>query len=66
MALFYLLALSACLRFAQNNLAFYIFFLNLAVMLKAHIAWEKYILPFVVLVWFFKSINQETHDLLSD
>lgn len=55
-ALFYILAFLACLRFSQLNLAFWLLFVNCGLMLKAY-PWDKYLLPLLVVFWYLKSIN---------
>ncbi|MBD2387209.1 hypothetical protein [Cylindrospermum sp. FACHB-282] len=53
---FYCLALLACVRFSRINLAFWVILMNCGIMLKAY-PWEKYVLPLIVVFWYFQSIN---------
>ena len=54
MMLFYILALMACLRFLAINLESLLVLSNALMMLKSHIAWDKYLLPLIVILWFLK------------
>lgn len=55
-ALFYVLALFACLRFSRINLAFWILSFHALMMTKAY-PWDRYVLPLLVVFWYFKSIG---------
>jgi len=55
-ALFCFLAVVACVRFCRLDLPFWIVLLNSGLMLKAH-AWDKYVLPLVIVFWYLKSIE---------
>lgn len=57
-ALFYGLALLAVVRLARWNLAGVLLLTNAAVMLKAHIAWDKYALPMLVILWLLRAADQ--------
>jgi len=57
-ALFYILALPACIRFSRSDLISFMVFFNCAIGLKA-IPWDKYILPMAVAFWYLKSIRWE-------
>lgn len=59
-ALFYLLALLACLRFSQPNLMFLCVAFNCIILMKAHY-WSKYLLPLSVVFWYLKSLGLEDH-----
>lgn len=52
MLLFFGLALLACLRFAERTLPATLVIANAGVMFKAHIAWDKYALPLLVVLWY--------------
>ncbi|MDY6897432.1 MAG: hypothetical protein SWZ49_05045, partial [Cyanobacteriota bacterium] len=67
LALYYVLALIAFIRFSKINIAFWILLVNCGLMMKAF-PWDKYILPLLVVFWYLKSINslhQETPDGLT-
>ncbi len=55
MALFYACAVLASVRLSRPDLAFWALLFNALVMLKAHIAWDKYALPLLVWLWLLKS-----------
>lgn len=57
-ALFYVLSLLACIRFAQPNLMLLCILTNCIIMMKAHY-WSKYVLPLAVVFWYLKSLNLE-------
>jgi hypothetical protein len=59
MFLFYVLALVTCLRFSKINLSFWLLFVNSLLMMKSHIAWEKYIMPLLIVLWYVKVCEQE-------
>src|SRR5207247_11313118 len=52
--LFCCLALLTCIRFSRLNLAFWVVLFSSGLMLKAH-AWDKYVLPLLVVFWYLKS-----------
>lgn len=52
MLLFYGLALLACLRFAERTLPAILVAANAALMMKAYVAWDKYALPLLVVLWY--------------
>lgn len=52
--LLYFLGLLAFLRFSRINLAFWIILMHCGLMMKAY-PWDKYMLPLLVVLWFFKS-----------
>ncbi len=52
MAVFYVFALAACVRFDRLTLPALLVCVNALLMMKAHIGWDKYILPLVVVLWF--------------
>lgn len=56
MAMYYGLALLACLRFAKPDLLFWIVAFNALIMMKA-IPWDRYVLPLAVAFWYLKSIR---------
>ncbi len=53
LALLYGLALLATTRFLNINRDFFLVWCNVLLMAKAHIAWDKYALPLVVILWFY-------------
>jgi hypothetical protein len=55
--LFCCLALLTCIRFGRLNLAFWVVLFNSGLMLKAS-AWDKYVLPLVVVFWYLKSMDK--------
>lgn len=56
-ALFYVLALLACVRFSRINLAFWLLLSNCGIMIKAPMIWDKYALPLLIVFWYLKSIK---------
>jgi hypothetical protein len=66
MTLFYILALIACLRFLVMNLESLFVLTNVLMMLKSHIAWDKYILPLIVILWFLNAIGHKGTAFLND
>jgi hypothetical protein len=50
--LFYLLALAAVIRFWRPSLAVTLVASNALLMSKAHIAWDKYALPLLLVLWY--------------
>ena len=57
-ALFYVLSLLACIRFARPNLMFLCIVTNCVILMKAHY-WSKYVLPIAVVFWYLKSLKLE-------
>ena len=55
LVVYYLLALAAVLRFARPTLGLAILAANACILLKAHIFWEKYLLPMLVVFWLLKA-----------
>lgn len=55
MALFYALALAAWFRFGHGELPVFLVMANAAVILKAHLGWEKYALPLLVVLWYLQA-----------
>ena len=55
LVLFYTLALAACLRFNRYGLGTVLVYLNAIAMLKAHVGWDKYVLPMLVVLWYMKA-----------
>ncbi|MEM9506025.1 MAG: hypothetical protein AAGA01_18975, partial [Cyanobacteria bacterium P01_E01_bin.43] len=53
-ALYYTLALLACIRFVKPDLMFWIVAFHAAMMTKA-LPWDRYVLPLVVAFWYLKS-----------
>lgn len=58
MLLFFLLALGACLRFARWSLASVLVAVNAVLMLKAHVGWDKYALPLLVVLWYLRATDE--------
>jgi hypothetical protein len=54
MAIFYGLALAALLRFTRG-FPLLLVVVNAGMMMKAHIAWDKYALPLLVVLWYLRS-----------
>jgi hypothetical protein len=52
---YYALALVTAWRFLREPRASFFVMANAAVMLKAHVAWEKYALPLLVVLWYLRS-----------
>ncbi len=59
MAVFYILALMACLRFLTTDLESLLVLSNGLVMLKSHIAWDKYLLPLIIVLWFLNAYKRK-------
>lgn len=59
MTLFYILALMACLRFLAINLESSLVLSNVLLMSKSHIAWDKYLLPLIVILWVLNAIQDK-------
>ena len=57
---FYLLALLAALRFLKLSPVSVIFWANVILMFKSYVGWDKYILPLLVCLWYFKAVESET------
>jgi len=55
--LFYLCALLACFRFCSATPLAFLVYANAGVMMKAHIAWDKYTLPLLVVLWFLIALD---------
>lgn len=55
-SLVYGLGLLTCIRFNRINLASCLLLANMGLMLKAY-PWDKYVLPLLVVLWYFKSIQ---------
>lgn len=55
MVLYALLAALACLRFPPLSLPGLVLYTNAALMLKAHVAWDKYALPVLAVLWLLKA-----------
>lgn len=57
LTLYYYFALIATLRFSfRLDIAFWIVLVNCGLMMKAY-PWDKYVLPLLVVFWYFKSLN---------
>ncbi len=48
-------AVLALLRFWEPSLGALFFFTNALLMIKAHIAWDKYVLPLIAVLWWMKA-----------
>lgn len=55
-ALYYGLALLACIRFSKPDLLFWMVVFNALIMMKA-LPWDRYVLPLSVTFWYLKSIS---------
>ncbi len=58
MFVFFVLAALAVLRFSSNTPETWLFWANVGIMAKAHIGWDKYILPLLVCLWLSDAFNQ--------
>ncbi len=58
MGIFFILALLVCLRFRRFDLVGWLIIFNVALMMKAHIAWDKYMLPLLIVLWYLKSVGR--------
>lgn len=52
-----ILAACAAARFSRLDLASLFVWANALIMMKAHIGWDKYALPVLVVLWFMKSVG---------
>lgn len=52
---FYAFALLAVVQLRHRQLAFVLLLVNAALMSKAHIAWDKYALPLIVVLWYLEA-----------
>ena len=55
MLVFMFFATLACARFSEKTLMGALFWANVIIMLKAPIGWDKYALPLIVCLWYFKA-----------
>jgi hypothetical protein len=55
----YGLALLATIRFLKIGPDFFLVWTNVLLMAKAHIAWDKYTLPLIVVLWYHWSRQEE-------
>ena len=55
LGLFYVLALAAALRFRRPTLGSLFVLVNAVLMMKAHIAWDKYAVPLLVVLWYLQA-----------
>jgi hypothetical protein len=53
---FYAFALLAMVQLRGRRLAFVFLLVNAALMAKAHIAWDKYALPLIVILWYLEAL----------
>lgn len=51
-------AMMTMIRFFKLNLASILVFVNALLMLKAHVAWEKYTLPLIVILFLLKALDK--------
>lgn len=56
---FYLLAVVACIRLVRLDLAGWLVLANTLLMMLAHIAWDKYALPLLVVLWYLAGRNEQ-------
>ena len=54
---YYLLTVATCLRFSRMDLASWIVLANACMIMKAQLAWDKYLLPTMVVLWYLRSRN---------
>ena len=59
MGFFYVLALAACLRFSRIDLSFWLLLMNALIMMKSHVAWDKYAMPLLIVLWYLKIRGQD-------
>ncbi|WAL58462.1 hypothetical protein [Thermocoleostomius sinensis] len=52
----YIPGLLAVIRFSRFNLGFWLVLINAGLMIKAY-PWDKYLLPLLVVLWYFRSVN---------
>jgi hypothetical protein len=57
-AVFWLFAVLACLRFRPLSLGGLMLYANALLMAGAHVAWDKYALPLLAALWLLKSADQ--------
>ncbi|MDB5554965.1 MAG: hypothetical protein JWL86_4949 [Rhizobium sp.] len=57
MIVFLMLAIATCLRFSPFSLAGLVVYANAALMLFAHVAWDKYALPAIAVLWLLSSFG---------
>ena len=57
--LFYIMALIACLRFLTINLETLLVLLNVLIIMKSHVTWDKYLLPLIVILWFLNAMEDK-------
>ena len=57
-ALFWGLAMLTCFRFSLRSLSGIMLYLNAALMVAAHVAWDKYALPLLAVLWLLKAAGQ--------
>jgi hypothetical protein len=62
MALYALLAALACLRFPPLSLPGLVLYANAGLMLKAHVAWDKYALPVLAVLWLLRAAQEATQE----
>ena len=60
MALLYLFALFATIKFLKIDRNFFLVWVNVLMMLKAHVAWDKYVIPLVIILCFYYAREGET------
>ena len=62
--IFWGLAMLTCLRFAPLSLPGILIYLNAGLMIAAHVAWDKYALPMIAVLWLLKASDRlETGNL---
>ncbi len=64
LALFYALALLACIRFSQPSLMAFVVLFNTIIMTKAY-PWDKYVLPVAVFFWYLRAYGLEDRFTIS-
>lgn len=58
LAVLYVPALLATLRFTHLNLGFWLVLMNVGIMLKAY-PWDKYLMPLLLALWYLRSVMPE-------
>ena len=62
MMLYALFAALACLRFRPFSLGGLVLYANAGLMLKAHVAWDKYALPVLAVLWLLRAAQEATEE----
>jgi len=57
--LFYALALATVVRFSSFRLSSAVVYANMLILMKAHVAWDKYAFPALLVLWYLRAITHE-------